>query len=76
MEKCPKCRSDHRVRADVATEGSPLGGIQFHAEHVATFSKRSKLQVHACPSCGYLEFFLASDEESADPPGTGTWVFA
>jgi predicted nucleic-acid-binding Zn-ribbon protein len=76
MEKCPKCHSDHRVRAEVATEGNPLAGIRFHPEDLVTFSKRQKLQVHACPSCGYLEYFLVSDKESADPPGMGTWVFA
>ncbi len=76
MENCPKCRSDQRVRADVVTEGSPLGGIRFHPEHMVTFSKRQKLEVHACPSCGHLEFFLVSDQEPANPPGTGTWVFA
>ena len=76
MEKCPKCHSEHRVKADVATEGHPLAGITFRPEDAAVFSKRQKLMALACPSCGYLEFFLAGENEQAEPPGLGTWVFA
>jgi hypothetical protein len=76
MERCPKCHSDHRVRADVVSDGNPPGGIRFHPEDLATFSKRQKLQVHACASCGYLEYFLLTEKEAADPPGMGTWLFA
>jgi hypothetical protein len=64
------------VNADVSTAGHPLAGITFRPEDVAVFSKRQKLKALACPSCGYLEFFLVGENEQAEPPGLGTWVFA
>jgi hypothetical protein len=64
------------VKADVGTEGHPAIGIKFHPDQAAVFSKRQKLQALACPSCGYLELFLVSENESSQPPGLGTWVFA
>jgi predicted nucleic-acid-binding Zn-ribbon protein len=76
MEKCPKCLSDQRVRAEVSSEGSPLGGIRFHPDDLVKFSRRTKLAALACPSCGFVEFYLLSEKEFADPPGLGTWVFA
>jgi hypothetical protein len=76
MEKCPKCLSDQRVRAVVSSQGCPPGGIHFHPEDLAKFSKRTKLAALACPSCGFVEFYLLSEKEFADPPGLGTWVFA
>jgi len=76
MEKCPKCHSEHRVKAEVAAEGTPPAGLKFRPEDSGVFSKRRNLQALACPSFGFLEFFLVSDKEAAEPPGLGTWVFA
>jgi len=52
MEKCPKCHSEHRVKADVSTEGHPLAGIKFRPEDAAVFSKRQNLKALACPHAG------------------------
>jgi predicted nucleic-acid-binding Zn-ribbon protein len=76
IEKCPKCLSDQRVRAEVASEGNPQGGIRFRPEDLVKFSKRPKLGALACPSCGFVELYLVSEKDSAEPPGIGTWVFA
>jgi predicted nucleic-acid-binding Zn-ribbon protein len=76
MEKCPKCHSEQRVRADVVSEGNPVSAIRFKPEDVVTFRHRQRLQALACPSCGYLEFYLATDHDPEKPAGLGTWVFA
>jgi len=76
MENCPKCHSEHRVKAEFANEGAPFGGIRFRPEDVITFSKRPKLQALACPSCGYVELSLVPERDPEQPPGLGTWVFA
>ena len=76
MEKCPKCFSEQRVRGDVVAGQNPHAGIRFHPDDLAKISHRTKLQAVACPFCGYVEFFLVPENESADPPGLGTWVFA
>ena len=64
------------MKAEVAAEGTPPAGLKFRPEDSGVFSKRRNLQALACPSCGFLEFFLVSDKEAAEPPGLGTWVFA
>jgi hypothetical protein len=76
MEKCPKCLSDQRVRAEFATGGNEPCGIRFRPEDLVKFSRRPKLGALACPSCGFVELYLFSEKDSADPPGLGTWVFA
>ncbi len=76
MEKCPRCFSEERVRGEVVAVQNPHAGIRFHPDDLAKMGHRTKLQAVACPSCGYVEFFLVSEKESADPPGLGTWVFA
>jgi len=76
MESCPKCHSGSRVRAEVPADDKPFAGIRFKPDDVVTFSKRTRMQVLACPSCGYLEFFLVTEKDLSEPSGLGTWVFA
>ncbi len=76
MVKCPKCLSDDRVEAEVASANNEPCAIRFQPEDLIKFSKRPMLKALACPSCGFVEFYLVSEKESAAPPGLGTWVSA
>ncbi len=56
---CPKCGSTERQRGEILPKGQLFLDIGFRPESASEFSLKKKIVALACPSCGFIELFLA-----------------
>ena len=61
-EPCPKCGSNKRERGEIFPKGS-LWDVRFKSEQASALTLKKKVVALACTSCGYMELFLADQDE-------------
>ncbi len=61
-EACPKCGSGNRERGEIFPKGS-LWDVRFKSDQASGLTLKKKVVALACTSCGYIELFLADQDE-------------